>query len=311
MKDPFVVGVDVGGTKTQLARVDRSGTLESVTRPSMHISPRTWGELPVWLIALLDEACPGWRDAPAVVIGAHGCDSEEQIEQLRWPLVQATSGTVSVLNDAQLVVPAAGAESGIGVIVGTGSIAASTLESGQVVTAGGWGWILGDEGSAPALVREGIKATLARSERGDPIDPLGARLFAAFDVDNAPDLLIQSTGTMGKVEWGRFAPEIFTALEEGSEDARLVIHHAAAHLRQLVERLVARGADPSTVVVAGGVATNQPVLVSAFADELRRLDSGVQVITLSEDPVHGAVALALAAAGWTSATPLPSGRKGA
>ena len=65
---------------------------------------------------------------------------------------------MQVVNDAELMVPAAGYFGGIGVVSGTGSIAVARTAEGHMLAAGGWGWILGDEGSAPALVREAAKA---------------------------------------------------------------------------------------------------------------------------------------------------------
>ncbi len=58
-------------------------------------------------------------------------------------------------------VPAAGYADGIGVVSGTGSIAVARTAEGRMLAAGGWGWILGDEGSAPALVREAAQGRCA------------------------------------------------------------------------------------------------------------------------------------------------------
>lgn len=52
------------------------------------------------------------------------------------------------------------------VIAGTGSVAARIEDHRLVASAGGHGWLLGDEGSAFWLGREAVRATLHALDRG-------------------------------------------------------------------------------------------------------------------------------------------------
>ena len=89
--------------------------------------------------------CQG-QDPAALAVGAHGCDTDPQCRAYRAALSRVVSGAITVVNDSELMVPAAGLSDGVGVVAGTGSIAVARTADGRMLTAGGWGWILGDEG---------------------------------------------------------------------------------------------------------------------------------------------------------------------
>jgi N-acetylglucosamine kinase-like BadF-type ATPase len=298
-----IVGVDLGGTKTQVAAAHDAVLVTNETRPSMDWVQVPWSDAAKWLAATLDDVVPGWRSASQLVVGAHGCDSIAQIEQLRMPLQAMTRAACEVVNDAELVIPASGVDHGVGLIIGTGSIAAGRTREGGTVTAGGWGWILGDEGSAPALVRDSLRAVLARHENGDVPDALGLALMSAFGVDTPPDLLAAASATADKQGWGRHAPHVFAAAQNGSHDAQRVIDLAAEALCDMLARVARQGADLSNVVVAGGVAQNQPLLRATLQDHLMTRFPGTTLLALSSAPVRGALAIGWQHLGWPSRPP--------
>ncbi|EFG65466.1 BadF/BadG/BcrA/BcrD ATPase [Streptomyces sp. SPB074] len=97
-----------------------------------------------------------------LAVGAHACETPAMCAELSGHLGALFGIPVTVVNDAELLVPAAGFTTGIGLVAGTGSIAVGRhAETGAYVKAGGWGWVLGDEGSGSALVRERGGADLA------------------------------------------------------------------------------------------------------------------------------------------------------
>lgn len=310
----MVVGVDVGGTKTQIVVASQSGLAVNVVVPSLDWESYTWDEVPSWVIGQLDGAYSDWRHCGALVVGAHGCDSPAHTASLWRALAAEASGLCLVVNDALLLVPAAGHTSGIGLVVGTGSIAVTQLGE-TVLAAGGWGMVLGDEGSSPALVREALRKALCRHDEGLPAERLGVALVDAFGASSMDELLVTASAAATKQGWGDVAPVVFDALAEGSEDARAVIDEAAVALSELVERLVARGARPDRVVIGGGVARNQPALVDAVRCHLHAHLPDCEVVVLREAPVRGALTLGWEAMGWSGSPPpiplLPSGRSSA
>ncbi|MFF0267070.1 N-acetylglucosamine kinase [Kribbella sp. NPDC004536] len=285
-----VVGVDIGGTKTHLAlgsggRIGREWTVSTPTWRT-HSRPGNatalWGLVRDWL------GDDGLR--LPLVVGAHGCDTTEQCDEFAVALRQYFTGGVLVVNDAELLVPAAGAGDGIGLIAGTGSIAVARVQ-GDLVTAGGWGWVLGDEGGAAGLVREAARAVLGELDRGEPADPLGRRLLGVFEATDGPELALAVTTSTSAASLGERAVEIFDAADEGSALAVLVIQEAGQQLAELVDRLIRRGVTTGQVVAGGSVLLGQRRLYDAFAAALGRRHSELAVQLLDRAPVLGALAL--------------------
>src|SRR5580698_5938147 len=168
----MIAGVDIGGTKTQLRASRGNETVAELIVPTESWRRRENGDEDArTLAAVLMKFCGGTVPA-AVAVGAHGCDTDAQCVEFQRQLCVATGTRVLVVNDSELMVPAAGYFEGIGVVAGTGSIAVARARDGRMLTAGGWGWVLGDEGSAPALVREAARAVRRALDRGNRDDVL-------------------------------------------------------------------------------------------------------------------------------------------
>jgi len=163
-----------------------------------------------------------------------------------------------------------------------------------VLFAGGWGWVLGDEASAPAIVREATKAALAAYDDDRADDGLLAALLGHFGVADAPALARAVNDEPTPENWGPGAPAVFHAADAGSPLARGVIDDAARALQKLVTRLVERGAVGTTVVAAGSVIVNQPRLADSLRAHLAREHPALNLRLLEVPPVAGALALALA-----------------
>jgi N-acetylglucosamine kinase-like BadF-type ATPase len=300
-----LVGVDVGGTKTHVAVADENRVVADSVLPSIGWNPRPWEAGAAWLVDVLDRVHASWRDAVSVVVGAHGCDSPEQSAALQAALSRAAGRPCLVHNDAELVLPSAGLTEGVAIIAGTGSIASGHRAGAPAITVGGWGWLLGDEGSAPSLVRAAIRAVMGRYDSGLPQDALGDRLCAVFDVSSPTDLVVEASRHAGVPGWSTHARTVFDAAADGSSDAAAVVRSAAGELATLVQRLGMRGVPTEDVVLAGGVARNQPLLGDCVEQALKERHVHARVQTLSVAPVTGALVLAARDAGWRVQPPTP------
>jgi N-acetylglucosamine kinase-like BadF-type ATPase len=287
----IVVGVDIGGTKTQLVAArggvplaDRTGMTRSWRRTHLE-------EDAAALVDMVRDAAGGAEPA-AIVVGAHGCDSTDQCRTYQELIAARTGSAVLVLNDSELLLPAAGQAMGISVIAGTGSIAVARLPDGTMLTAGGWGWFLGDEGSASGLVRDAARAVRDAMDRGQALDPLAQALLGILDIDDPVRLgkTLAAEGSAAGI--GRHAPALFAAAEGGSELARTVIDAGGQALALLVRRLVDRGAKGGSVVAGGGVISRQPRLMRAFEAAVAEQVPGWAVTLLTTPPAFGAVRLA-------------------
>ncbi|EJC64615.1 putative N-acetylglucosamine kinase [Rhizobium leguminosarum bv. viciae WSM1455] len=300
----MIAGIDIGGTKTHL-RCELDGRITcDRTIPTKEWRGRTDTSQDARNLALLilNEGSP-----TITIIGAHGCDSDDDRLALQVRLSALLPGTLLVLNDSELLLPASGKEAGIAVISGTGSIAVSRDADRSMIAAGGWGWFLGDEGSASGLVRDAARAVRLALDGGAAIDILGLRLLDRLAIASPIEFgrAIAAIGTAAGI--GQLAPLLFDAADEGSDIARSVIEKAGISLSFLAEQLIKRGAFGGDVVTGGGVITKQPRLFEAFHSALARRVPSATLTLMDQPPVLGALALArsIGAGHYPSRLPAP------
>jgi N-acetylglucosamine kinase-like BadF-type ATPase len=287
-----VVGIDVGGTKLAI----RAETLAGERVADARFSAAAWEAVPAdtaaaLLTERLAQCLPGEARVAALGVGAQGCNSPAVVADLERAL-GSLGIRAAVVNDGALLIPAAGLDQGIGIVAGTGSVGIAADAAGNTLSAGGWGWVLGDEGGAAAIVREATRAALAAHDEGRPDDGLLDALEQAFGVATAERLARAVNDEPTPENWAPRSPAVFAAADGGSALATAVIDAAADHLATLVSRLVARGAVGGTVVAAGSVIVRQPRLAEAFRARLAPRHPGLTLRLLDEEPVAGAVALA-------------------
>ncbi|MFG2374214.1 N-acetylglucosamine kinase [Streptomyces sp. NPDC048504] len=290
---PLVVGIDVGGTKTHLRACAGADVVADHIRASSGWRPHDPATAADWLTALVQDALPADARPAAVAVGGHACETPRQCAGIRAALEERLKVPVLVVGDAELLVPAAGLDKGVGLVAGTGSVAVGLLADGGRLQVGGWGAVLGDEGGAAGLVREAARAAWAAHDRGEAPDELALGLVEAFGVAEVPELgaALESASDVS-ADWGRHARVVFTAADAGSLLAREVIAEAGHSLAALVVRLAERGVPVDDVVVSGGTVLAQPRLYDALTAALAERVPGARPWPIQVPPVEGAVALA-------------------
>jgi N-acetylglucosamine kinase-like BadF-type ATPase len=285
------VGLDVGATKCAVL-------LETTAGVTAYTVPSTgWNAEPVeyaatWILAIIERVLPADVRVDALAVGAQGLDNAELAHGLAEALRGAGLPRVLCVNDASLLVPAAGLASGIGLIAGTGAIGHGLDAEGRTLLAGGWGAVIGDDAGAAGIVREAAKAALLAHDDGLPDDGLLAALLDAFAVTDSERLARSVNDEPTTDHWGPRAPAVFAAAAAGSVRAATVIDGAAAHLVRLVTQLRDRGATGTDVVAGGSVVVGQPLLADAVRSGLARRHPELAFHLLTAEPVDGALALA-------------------
>ncbi|MFM9627145.1 BadF/BadG/BcrA/BcrD ATPase family protein [Streptomyces galilaeus] len=290
---PLLVGIDVGGTKTHLRALAGGDLVTDHVRASAGWRPHEPAAAAGWLAALVRDALPAGARPRALAVGAHACETPRQGAGIGAAVSALLDVPAQVVGDAELLVPAAGLDQGVGLVAGTGSVAVGRLPDGTAVQVGGWGAVLGDEGGAAGLVREAARAVWAAHDRGERPDRLALGLLDSLGVPEVPALgaALEGAGDLS-AEWGRHAPAVFAAADDGSPLARTVIAEAGEALAALVTRLAARRVLVDDVVVAGGTVLAQPTLYEAFTTALARTLPGARARALRVPPVQGAISLA-------------------
>ena len=223
----------------------------------------------------------------ACCAGAAGVEVPAARARLEEVLAGLLPGTrLEVVHDARLVLAAAELDHGFALIAGTGSVAYGRDASGREARAGGWGWLLGDDGSGAWIVREAARELLRRADAGEPAGELGSRLPAAAGTRGAVELTGRLLRLKEPRRWAALAGAVFAAAPADPAAAALV-RRAGVSLAGLVDVVQGRLGGDGPVVLAGGLLLNQPLLEAAVRERLAG-----EVVRLAEPPVAGAVRLA-------------------
>jgi N-acetylglucosamine kinase-like BadF-type ATPase len=290
-----VLGLDIGGTRTR-ARLARDGeVLAEAQAGSASLTAAGREQAEAALTVLLGQLSVDEASLDAVCVGSAGSGSGDARAFLQARLAPLTrQGTVVVVNDVELVLPAAGVGDGIAVVAGTGSNCVGRY-AGLSRAAGGLGYLLGDEGSGYWIVKEAIREVLSRHDDEAPPGPLSRDLLHAADCPDQRTLLQRFYDDPRPDVWAAHVPAV---LATDDPFAAGIAGRAAKALAGLAATCSRRLSAPPglPVVLAGGLLTGHAALAERTRDHIQRLLPGAPVQTLSRPPVAGAVALAHAAA---------------
>lgn len=284
MKPSVLLGLDIGGSKSRARLVEDDRIVGDVTGPGANVAvlaPRLIERRIGALIAQL-----GPIPHVACCAGSAGAEAPAGRARLERLLARLLPGSVvTVVHDARLVLAAAGFDEGIALIAGTGSVAYGRSHDGREVRSGGWGWMLGDEGSAVWLTREAAREVMRRADADQPAGDLTEKLLKAMHSSSAAELSGKLHRLREPSRWADLAGIVFEVADRDPGAAALV-DRAGSALSALVDTVRNGVAIGGPVVLAGGLLLNHPPLESAVR---RRLGEAVR---LEEPPVAGAIRLA-------------------
>jgi glucosamine kinase len=298
-----LLGLDIGGTHSRARLVRDGAVVGDANGPSASLAAAGRGRASAAVRALLDELALGpGAGLDAVCVGAAGtgaAGSDAWYVELRAPLT--SSGRVVVVNDARLVLAAGGLGEGIACIAGTGSIAVG-VAAGREERAGGWGYLLGDEGSGYWVVREAVRELALRNDAHADLGQLGAAVLGAASCADMASLLQRWYDRPAPDEWAALAPLV---LDSGGPFATDIAGRTAEALATNVSAVHARlGVAPGfPVLLAGGLLTQHREIAERTARAITSCLPDVDVRVLRSPPVAGAVRLALEATAGSQGNP--------
>lgn len=298
---PLVIGIDAGGTKTDAILADGDGTVIARARGG-GANLAAHGELNVekTLHDVIDEVLGEGELRPDVIcLGIAGVDRAEDNAIIQGIMRRiGARARVLVTNDALIaLVAGAGVGPGVVVIAGTGSIAYGRNSQGEAARAGGWGYILADEGSGFWLGRQALRAVVRGADGRGPQTALTPLVLEFFGVARTEQLVREVyLHYLKPSDIARCARLVEQARAAGDAVAEQITSTAAdelaAAVHSVVRQLELTGDFP--VVMAGGAFHAVPWLQDALRTRLADIVDADDVRVLTTDPALGAVRLALA-----------------
>ncbi|MFL6123938.1 N-acetylglucosamine kinase, partial [Actinophytocola sp.] len=178
------VGVDIGGTSTRAVAVSSDGVVAGRGRsgggnPNSHPPDVAAGRVAEAIAA----AVPAGAPVVACLLGMAGASkfTDPAIQSVFESALRrvGVACPIEVVSDAEVAFAAATpSPAGTVIIGGTGSVAARIVDHRKVALCGGWGWLLGDEGSAFWIGRQAVRSTLRQLEGPGEPGPLAKAVLA-------------------------------------------------------------------------------------------------------------------------------------
>jgi len=298
-KPRLFLGVDGGGTSTEACVMDGAGNIlgtgrggpaninyvsESVLRDSIRTAVSESLKMSGATLTDIAGAC--------LALAGAGDDNPRRIRQA----VSSFFGSCpfTVVEDTHSALAAAHGEGdGIVVIAGTGSNCLG-VRSGRYVSAGGYGALLGDEGSAYSIALRGLRKVMRAFDGREAPTPLVEELLAAAGASKPRDL-IHITLAMDRTAIAALSQVVFRAADERSEEGALEILRAEAGM--LVELIcaVARSLDfKAPGVGARGGCFRSKSYLTALEEALKKAMPGARLFHSTTPASHGAAILAKA-----------------
>ncbi len=308
--DSVILAIDGGGTTTRCLAIDSDGAVRGSAEagPSNHIlSP--WDTVRESIESAIRGAMEeGSLEAKAVAcvslgtagIGAGG-EGKETIEDLAREILPVERITAT----GDMVIAFHGAimeDCGVVANAGTGSVVYGKSPSGAYRQVGGWGHVLGDEGSAYDIAVGGLRAATRFLDGRGESTALVDRIPPALDVSDMIQVAFKVYGlNMSREEIAGLAKIVAEAADDGDEVSRGLLRSAAEELALAVTAAIGElGMKSQRVPVSyvGSVFNSGELVIHPFAEAVTTKYPRADVLPPKFPAIIGAFVLGAEEAGW-------------
>ncbi|MEY2727124.1 MAG: Glucosamine kinase GspK [Planctomycetota bacterium] len=301
----LILGVDGGGTKTdcRLAISEGSelrGLGRGLAGPSnlRALGPeRALGHLEQAVAAAFADAGIDRCAVSAACLGMAGADrTSEQMQILEWAGAARLSEQLRIVNDAvPLLSVESGDGTGIALIAGTGSLAWGRNHDGRTARAGGWGYLLGDEGSAYAIGAAALRTVLMEADGRGMKTGLSEQVYAHLQTAAPAGIIERVYGAVvPRQVIAGLAPVVFGAAAQGDVAATEILQNAALELAAMTTAVATNLQLPAPfrIALTGAVLLNQPDYRQLVLTCIAARTGKSPVAVCVHEPVLGALELA-------------------
>ena len=297
----YIIGFDCGATKSEFAAADLSGKilLREEGGPANFLVIGV--ERASTNVVSLVKKCSVKLNSPEfeiIVIGAAGAGRKEDAEKLRKILAiklkakKIVANSIKVIGDHEIALKAAFPNSpGCILIAGTGSIIYGKDSKNKIHRIGGFGKMIGDEGSGHSIGRKGLQAVskhfdgrnkntkilelLDKKHRINSSDELIKKVYKEnFDVASVAEIVLTAAAKKDR-----------TALRILDEESDELIDHIKAILQKMRMKKI-------KISIAGSLLTNKNVYSNMLKKKIKDSLPSVKIVKPKFSPVEGAILIA-------------------
>jgi N-acetylglucosamine kinase-like BadF-type ATPase len=301
-----VLGADGGGTKTNGLLAESTGTLLASGRGDGSNQNVIGIENAARNLAGLIETLARTAGRPvaeigSVVLGLAGAGAEKDRDvligaiQARLHAMGLPSLPISIQTDGRVALEGAfNGGPGVVAVAGTGSVVMGKTPDGETLSIGGWGRVIGDEGSGYFIGLEALRAVSMEIDGRGEAGSLRASISSRFGLDTRERII--AAIYREKFDIPSIAPVVLEAAEAGDQVALGILNRAAREFSlqviTAVERLGLQGG--TGVVMIGGLIDHDTIYARMLAAEIQKASPAVDFPAPMNGPAHGALLLAMA-----------------
>jgi glucosamine kinase len=293
------LAVDAGGTKTDYVLADETRELARVrtgTIKRMRTDAGTAAENLDSALAQLGAATGvSIQSVTRTCVGTAGVNVPLVYDWLAASFKAKVGGGLLIVGDVEIALDAAfPGQPGVLVLAGTGSNVMGRDHSGHLMTAGGWGPALSDQGSGHRIGQKSLRAIFMA------IDEQRTTLLEQAVMDfwklNSIETLVEYSNSVPPPDFSRLTSVVLQCAEQGDEVAKSVLREQGEELAYLVRLIIRRlrseakdAAWTPPIAYTGSILENVPpvrdALLAAIKSEFPTALAPNGVV----DPIHGAL----------------------
>ena len=294
----YILGVDGGGTKTLALLGDLNGNLlaRGMSGPSNYNAVG------------FDAACSALESAirmarkdhhgeiVALCLGLAGTGRKEDVERFQnWAVQKYPKTAVKVVSDAEILLMA-GVPSGpaLALICGTGSIVYGRKITGELIRAGGWGYLFGDEGSGYAIGVATLRAVMQAYDGRGSETLLSELVLERFALSAPPDLVRKLYGAESpRSDVASLTDLVEQAAGGGDSVAIAILEESSQELARAIAAIYPKlGASTVPLILTGGTILHGSFLMKAFNNACETQRLAFTAVHHVLEPAEGALKLA-------------------
>jgi len=292
------VGVDGGATHARATVIDESGTeLARHRGPAGIVDSRDPAAAAATVAQLVRAALrdAGATTAAALCCGLAGAGRPHERETVRVALaLQNIADRISIVGDAEAAMADAFPDgTGVLVVAGTGSIAWARRPDASTVRVGGWGRILGDEGSGYDIALSGLRAIARAADGRSEPTALADALLAGIPLTEPHELIAWSDAAT-KAQIASLAPAVLDCAAQGDPAATAIRAAAVSALAHMAATAARRSPHPiAAFALTGGLLAPDAPLRAPLIEALRQTFPHARITDRPVDAALGAARIAL------------------
>jgi glucosamine kinase len=293
----FFLAIDAGGTKTRCLLADETKVLGRAVTGSVKLmrvgEAEASSRLHTMLAEVAQAAAVNLEDVTQTCIGIAGYSIEAVREWAGREIKQAVGGELLISGDEEIAFDGAfRGGPGILVVAGTGNNIMGRAADGAIYTAGGWGPMLGDEGSGFWIAQEALRAGFWARDRGIATNLL-TEIGAYWNLKTIGEIVEMGNARPGP-DFPALTPVVVKCAEAGDELAIAVLERAGAELAELIALVALKmnesgPQDEIQVAYIGGILEHITTVRESMIAALKSSAPNVKVLEGAVDALEGAL----------------------